>query len=70
MIGVCRRAIAQSVWSATTPKTQYLVNGSGPHSFVTWIVLESIVVSGRKNTDLWMGFDDSLSSCPMWLFGI
>lgn len=33
---VFRRRYAMATWSRTTPRTRYLVKGSGPHSLVTW----------------------------------
>lgn len=32
---VSRRRYAQQIWRETTPRTTYLVNGSGPQSLVT-----------------------------------
>lgn len=69
-IGVFRRRYAHKTCRETTPRTKYLVNGSGPHNLVTCTLVNGKAQWQDGDSDLWVSLYDGLSPCPMWFFGI
>lgn len=69
--GVFRRSMAHVNCNATTPRTKYLVNGSGPQSLSTLKTISCDAIGIDLNSsDFWMRLYDGLPPRSMGFLGI
>lgn len=74
--GVFRSRYASTTWRETTPKTTYLVKGSGPQSLVTCAERSvsnaafSDDACGWMDANLWVCLDNREPPRPMWFLGV
>nr|POE97283.1 hypothetical protein CFP56_76623 [Quercus suber] len=73
-IGVSRKAYEQKIWRLTTANTRGMVNGSGPHSFNTYVTMHrsaALTSTGGAIADitcLRMCFNDLHPPAPVRFF--